>query len=234
MKNDHINNTFCATSDSFPIASIDTIRTKIILIDSDPANTSFLDSLRHDIIKAIAWVEYAGSNDVAHCHNPYNPRYNNYWDIRISGSDTCPDTRMPCENRLSTATGTMQMMRTTWEKAFEKPDYEPSGYFRAHWDSLAWSWKINIVNGKFIYFTDNFYHINKSTNPQRNWDSLYLPQTDYTPDSTNKEDISVYGYYVGATRMKKINTQQLWDDSVKTNFYVINVRRFKDTKPWQD
>ncbi len=110
----------------------------------------------------------------------------------------------------------------------------PPGYFQVSWDSLAWSWKINVFNGKFIYWTDNFHHINLPTNPQRNWDSLYIPESDYTPDIPNKEDISVYGYYVGATRMKKINTATMWKDSVMTMYYVVDVRRYKHTKPWSE
>jgi hypothetical protein len=81
------------------------------------------------------------------------------------------------------------MLRSVWAPAFAKANYIPSGYYRCIWDSLAWSWKINVLNGRFIYFTDNFYRINQPTNPQRNWDSLYLPATDYSPDRPNKEDL---------------------------------------------
>jgi len=240
MRIDNINNTFAITSDT---TISDTIQraTKVILINSDPPDSLFLDHLEDDIIKAIAWNEYAGSNDsLNHCNeiinnkSIYNPHYNNYWDLFVdSHGDTCYDTRYPCENRLSTATGTMQMLRKTWEKLFNGSYVggDTTGFLVCSWDSLAWNWAINIFNGRYV-MVDMYHFINDLNNPQRSWDSLYFPASDYSPDSTNKEDIAVYGYKWGSKEMRNIKTQDDWDDNVKKDEYVNNVRKFKDTKPW--
>ncbi|UCC78545.1 MAG: hypothetical protein JSW64_09685 [Candidatus Zixiibacteriota bacterium] len=230
---ENINNSFAVNTDT---VINDTARaTKLIIVDRDPPNLPFFDSLGYDILRAIGWKEGAGSNDTTHCR-PYNHQWNNYWDHVVTGQDTCFETLFPCENIKSTATGTMQMLRSLWEPIFNgsNEQYQPQGYFISSWDSLAWNWKINIFNGKWIYFVDTFYHINLTNppNPQRNWDSLYFPASDYTPDSTNKEDIATYGYYQGVTKMKKIKTQEDWDNTILKNDYVVNVRRFKDTMPW--
>jgi hypothetical protein len=234
----NINNNFTVTTDTL---INDTLRaTKFIIVDKDPANSLFEDTLRTDRIRAIAWQEYAGSADPRHCHEgtTYNDRWNHYWDLFINSiGDTCFDTRTPCENRFGTDTGLMQIYRKVWETTFDSTAHigeYPQTFIICRWDSLAWNWKINLFNGKWIYFVDNFYHINQTNppNPQRNWDSLYFPASDYTPDSTNKEDIVVYGYKEGATKMKKIKTQEDWDNNIVKNDYVLNVRRFKDTKPW--
>ncbi len=225
-----IDNRFTATTDT--VINDTTRATKVILVDSDPLNQPFIDSLGSDIIRAIAWVEWAGSNDHSHCDNPYNPRYNNYWDNVISGQDTCFETKHPCENIESTATGTMQMVRTVWQDAFSGPQYIPGGYYQASWDSIAWNWNINIFNGKYIYWTDNFFRINLLINPQRNWDSLYLPESDYTPDLRNKEDLSVYGYKLGTTKMMAIKDSLTWVNSVMNFFYVNQTRQHKHERPW--
>ncbi len=228
---ENINNCFNIDTDS-TINDTTTIPTRLILIDSDPSNQMFLDSLQYDIIKAIAWQEYAGSNDGTHC-TPYHNRYNNYWDSRITESDTCLDTRFPCENRLSTATGIMQMLRSTWENLFNLSGVytEPDSFYACKWDSLAWSWKINIFNGKYIHQKSCFYHM---TSAQKAWDSLYTPASDYTPDSTNREDLATYGYKEGSTFMRKIRTLKDWNTKIKSFFYVNNVRMYKDEKPWED
>jgi hypothetical protein len=159
----NINNMFKVNTDTLATNGTDTLRTKRILIDRDPPNAAFLDSLHYDIIKAIAWVEYAGSSDQRHCHEHrqggvyYNPQYNDYWDDFINSLGVrCRDTKTPCENTQSSATGTMQMLRFYWAPAFRRADYIPPGYYRAEWDSLAWNWKINVFNGNYIYFKDNF------------------------------------------------------------------------------
>jgi hypothetical protein len=231
-----IDNSFSITTDSIITANHDSINTKLILIDKDPANSLFLDSLQYDIIKAIAWIEYAGSNDnMHHCNDPYNLRYNNYWDNVYSAGDTCVDSLTPCENRLSTATGTMQMLRGTWETAFDSAGYIPSGYHVARWDSLAWNWKINIQNGKFIYFRDNFYRINRAGNAQRTWDSLctLCNPADTIPAFPNKEDLSTYGYKYGFYGMDSVTTKN-WNAVMKSPaaFYVRGVRRNKHERPW--
>jgi hypothetical protein len=233
----NIDNRFLVTSDTLK-PNGDSVQIKRILIDRDPANSMFLDSLRYDIIKAIAWVEYAGSNDtIRHCHerNRQNLRYNDYWDIFItSHGDTCVDSLQPCENRLSTATGTMQMLRTVWASAFAKTNYIPSSYYRCIWDSLAWSWKINVFNGRYIYFKDNFYRIWK--NPQQcTWDSVCTrcDAADSFPAYPNKEDLSVYGYKNGAPAMGSI-TADNWKNTVGADTdYVAPVRSAKHRRPWE-
>jgi len=232
----NINNSFHEVTDSI-ISAADSIRTKKILIDSDPPNALFLDSLEHDIIKAIGWVEYAGSYDNDHhCHSPYNPRYNNYWDHVYGGGATCFDSLTPCENIASTATGTMQMLRTVWDDAFESQNYIPQGYFPARWDSIAWNWKINIHNGKYIYFTDNYFRINNDIE-QRMWDStcVLCNPADSLPQYPNKEDLSTFGYKYGAPVMDTV-TASNWKNVMKSSIgrYVRQVRGSKYARPWQD
>jgi len=103
------------------------------------------------------------------------------------------------ENTRSTATGTMQMLRGTWERVFRGSAFigEPPGYFACKWDSLAWNWKINVFNGKYVHQKSMFYRINNPKYPQNAWDSLYFPSSDYTPDIPNKEDLATYGFKEG-------------------------------------
>jgi hypothetical protein len=207
---DFIDNSFKVVTDSLPFGTTDSIQMKKILIDKDPANALFLDSLQYDIIKAIAWQEYAGYLDPIHCHNPnYNPRYNNYWDDRINGSDTCYDTHTPCENTAGTATGTMQIERTQFYKVFAGLVVVPSGYSRCLWDSLAWNWKINIHNGKYIFSPYNRYYMNGD---QKTWDSVCVScnPSDPVPRFPNREDLSSYGYNQGVTAMAKDLDRNNW------------------------
>jgi hypothetical protein len=232
----NIDNRFSVNTDS---VINDTARaTKLITVDQDPVNDMFYDSLGSDIIRAIAWVEYAGSNDATHCDDHYNPPWNNYWDDVITGTDTCFETKYPCENIISTATGTMQMIRTVWEPAFTRPDYVPTGYYRVSWDSLAWNWALNVFNGKFIYWTDNFFRINLPTNPQRNWDSLCVlcDPADSVPLYPNKEDLSTFGYKRGATEMMNI-TKDSWNRTMEDTDggrYVQKVRGSKYARHWEE
>ena len=217
----NINNSFHEVTDSIPDGG-DSIKTKVVLIDNDPVNTLFLDSLQYDIIKATAWKEGAGS--LGYPPHQAQAKLSHYWN----------DTHTPCENGNSTATGIMQMLRTTWDDCFAglMPD-EPLGYTQCNWDSVAWNWKVNIHNGKYIFFVNNYHHINLPNNPQRNWDSLYFPESNYTPDTRNKEDLSAYGYKLGAKEMKKIITQSDWDNKVKIFGDVVNTRKYKHERPWQ-
>jgi len=231
----NIDNRFTATTDT--VINDTTRATKVILVDRDPLNQAFIDSLGSDIIRAIAWVEWAGSNDHNHCDNPYNPRYNNYWDDVIANGDTCRETKLPCENIASTAAGTMQMIRTVWQTAFSGPDYIPGGYYRASWDSIAWNWNINVFNGKYIYWTDNFFRINLTTNPQRSWDSLCVScdPADSVPVVPNKEDLSTFGYKRGATEMMNI-TKITWKKTMEDSDggrYVQKVRGSKYARHWE-
>jgi hypothetical protein len=229
----NIDNRFLVTSDTLK-PNGDSVQTKRILIDRDPPNSLFLDSLHYDIIKAIAWIEYAGSNDTRHCHNPYNPHYNNYWDHVIAQGDTCIDSLTPCENIASTATGTMQMLRGTWERVFNgsMPD-EPLGYTRCIWDSLAWNWKANIHNGKYIHFANNPAHFQSY---KKQWDSICVMcnPADSLPLYKNREDLSTYGYKNGSNAMRQV-TAENWVTVMKSKEgkYVRDVRGGKHSTPWQ-
>ncbi len=107
----------------------------------------------------------------------------------------------------------MQMIRTVWEPAFSRPDYFPTGYFQVSWDSLTWNWQINVFNGKFIYWTDNFARM---TPEQESWPLVcgLCDPADTIPLYPNKEDLSTYGYHEGAGAMRRINSQN-WLDIMK-------------------
>jgi hypothetical protein len=129
----------------------------------------------------------------------------------------------------------MQIIRTVWQNAFYVGNYYPAGYYRCKWDSLAWSWEINIRNGKFIYFTDNFYHIN-ADREQKTWDSTCTQcrESDSIPKFPNKEDLSVFGYKNGAPDMDTItakNWEKVMRDPIQGD-YVRKVRGSKYAKPW--
>jgi len=243
----NIDNSFMATTDT---VINDTIRTtKLIIVDRDPANALFEDTLRTDRIRAVAWQEYAGSADPAHCHEglaTYNPHWNHYWDIFVNSlGDTCQDTRFPCENRYGMDTGIMQIYRefdttdvvTGWEAFFNGADRLPSGYIRVNWDSLAWNWNINIYNGIYIH---DVYMPAKFTEEQRPFpDSCSFSACDTFPTQKNKEDLKSYGYHRGENYMKQVKTDKDWAEFIakKTNrqeyhVYVQNVRKFTYRRPW--
>jgi len=241
-----IDNSYKVVTDSIT-PSGDSIKTKRILIDRDPANSFFLDSLEHDIIKAIAWVEYAGSNDQRHCHEHrqggvyYNPQYNDYWDDFVdSQGDTCPDSKTPCENTISSATGTMQITRRWWEAYFlnSPPRIDDTSYVRVKWDSLAWNWGICIRNGKFIH---DVYMPNRFKPEQKKFpDSCSYSECDTVPKKKNKEDLKTYAYYTNETMMREILTDDDWDEIIGKDppateeaKYVYNVRKYTYQKPWE-
>jgi hypothetical protein len=225
----NINNSFSITTDTF--LAHDTLRTdsiaaKRILIDQDPPNSIISPYFSADIVRAVAWKEGAGTLPEPghpHSHDPWN----HYWF----------DTHTPCENSdtNSTATGIMQFLRSNWEEIFNGTDSTaPAGdYYICSWDSLAWNWRKCIYNGEYIYFTVNFYHMyHPASNPQRNWDSLYFPANDYSPDKPNKEDLAAYGYHFGWPAMIGIKDSTSWVKNIMIDKYVNNVRKYKDTKPW--
>jgi hypothetical protein len=242
----NIDNRFSVNTDS---VVNDTMRaTKLIIVDQDPANALFEDTLRTDRIRAVAWQEYAGSSDTAHCHegNTYNPRWNHYWDTFVSSQgDTCFDTRFPCENAIEprgTDTGIMQIVRQGigwgWGSFFERADSWPTGYFRASWDSLSWNWQLNIFNGKYIH---DIYYPAKFTAEQRSFpDSCPFSDCGSFPAKKNKEDLKSYGYHAGEQDMKKIVNDSLWKEIICDTIppiredadYVQKVRGFYYGKPW--
>jgi len=232
-----IDNSFLVDTDT---TINDTARaTKLILVDQDPPNSSFSDSLELDIMRAIAWNEYAGSNDHSHCDNPYNPQWNNYWDHVISGQDTCFETLFPCENIGSSATGTMQMIRSIWECVFNESceGAEPPGYYEISWDSLAWNWQLNLINAYYIYFTDYMNYRVRRHPEQSTWDSLCVlcDPADPLPEYPNKEDLVTYGYKNGSGKMRSV-TKENWVEKMEEDDgkYVRDVRRWKYEKPWEN
>jgi hypothetical protein len=217
----NIDNSFLVTSDTFSTANHDSINTKWVLINEDPPNSSFLDSLQTNILKATAWKEGAGN--ISYGGHSAQTKLNHYWN----------DTKTPCENGSSTATGTMQIMRSSWERLFSGQITGPPGFDTCSWDSLAWNWNINVHNGVYIYTVNNYYYINQALNPQHLWPSYYYPENDYTPDLRNKEDLSSYGYKVGAPIMMKIETLSDWVTKVKNKSDIVDTRKYKHERPWE-
>ena len=229
----NIDNSFKVTTDTFNTANQDTFRTKLILIDKDPTNNEFKTKLGTDQARAIAWQEYAGSADVDHCHDGtgnnaiYNPHWNHYWDTFILATgDTCPDSKVPCENHWGLDTGIMQIYRSTWENTFDTTGHHtdyPYTFIIGNWDSLAWNWKINIDNGKWI-FQEAMPH--KFTKSQKEYpDSCSYANCDSVPDIANKEDLANYGYHAGEFNMRRITSQDLWKDYINTPTDTLEIER---------
>ncbi len=233
---ENINNCFQIDTDS-TLNDSTKIPDLLILIDRDPPNALFSDSLGTDRNRAIAWAEAAGTLDITHCHNPYNPLWNHYWDTRISGADTCYDTRTPCENAGGTDTGIMQIYRTVWDTVFTTPSsfpQYPAGFTICKRDSLEWNWMICIHNGRWI-LEDCMPARMKAS--QQAWpESCSYADCDSVPDMPNQEDLANYGYHAGEGRMRIIDTEKLWKQKIfKPNNlfeidwanYIKNVRRIK-------
>ncbi len=198
----NIDNSFTATTDT---VINDTPRaTKLILVNGEAPNLSISHQLADDIVRAMAYQE-------SNWHN-YS---NNY----------------PLEHHIYTMTGMMQISRYWWENVFNGTDDDglPDSYFLCKWDSLAWNWTLNVNNGRYIYHDVNF---KKMTEKQKTWDSLYFPQNDYTPDFTNREDLSSYGYHEGWPTMRFV-TADNWHERIWEHTYVVNIRKRKDLKPWE-
>jgi hypothetical protein len=193
-----------------------------IVIDEDPSNTEFIAELGSDIMRALAWAEGAGGYPPYPPHQQTFDPYNHYWEDA---------TKVPCENSGGTATGIMQMLRTDWEEAFDSATYTPTGYYRCKWDSLAWSWKINIANGKYIYFIN---YRSRLRDYQEKWDSVCVEceVSDSVPKYPNREDLLIYGYTNGSGKMRQVTTLN-WDDRMGKDIYVKRVRGNKHEKPWQ-
>jgi len=132
------------------------------------------------------------------------------------------------------------LMMLTVSAFSENPSIKSTGFICCSWDGLAWNWALNIHNAQWWIdsaLTDNFWHINRPTNPQRLWDSLCVDcdPADSIPGKPNKEDLSVFGYKTGAKEMKTL-TRENWETTMKTTdggHYVQNVRGSKYEKPWQ-
>ncbi len=226
----NIDNRFTATTDT---VIKDTARaTKLILIDVDPSNDNFEDSLITERFKAIAWQEGAGLfNQGA---NRGMPRWNNYWE---ADSTRPNNTRTPCEGNTSRDSGIMQMNRRWLGPVFEDTiNYEhyPEGRIYCSWDSLTWNWKLNIFNAKWWILSALTYDLRGE---QPTWpDSCPYSLCDSVPKTPNKEDLTNYGYHSGEPGMWALEDAELWHSKIfepKTLLeidwanYVKNVRRWK-------
>jgi hypothetical protein len=238
----NIDNSFSITTDTFlahDTLHTDSIATRRILIDHDPPNSAFSAYFTRDRIRAVAWNEYAGSNDGRHCHYPtYNQQWNHYWDDRIYGSDTCHDSKTPCENAdiNSTATGIMQFLRGDWEKVFNGTNSSyPVGYDTCSWDSLAWNWKKCIKNGTYIH---DIYYPAKFTGNQNSFpDSCPYSNCGISPKKKNKDDLKTFGYTAKFKYFKAIQTDADWDTYIanattREALYVKDVREYNYQLPW--
>ena len=227
----NINNAFRATSDTLS-PNLDSLPTKFILIDADPANARLIDSLKTDRIRAVAWQGGAGTVLYGE-HRTRQPRYNHYWN----------DTHTPCENQSGYDTGIMQIVRRGitwpgWEPYFRAAHSEIPGYVSLGWDSLAWNWQVCIDNGIFIH---NTYGRAKLKPEQLEFpDSCSLADCDTFPKSKNIQDLLSYGYHCGVTDMRKILNNSDWDEKIAKKVdppdgakYVQNVRKFYYRKSWQ-
>lgn len=205
-----------------------------IVIDEDPSDSDFIAELGSDRIRAIAWQEHAGGCTYGIHHHTY-PQYNHYWQ---------DSTRTPCENGAINGydTGIMQIVRVGigwpgWEPHFESDKSDPPGYTQAKWDSLAWSWKICIANGKYIYDThDTSFYTDEQTGFE---DSCKYSDCGSFPGKPNKEDLKAYGYHSGTRAMRSITASNwniiICDTSATPRedaVYVQNVRSFFYAKPW--
>jgi hypothetical protein len=226
----NMNNVFNVTTDTFTVNGNDTTyhQTKRILIDQDPSNSLFEDSLLTDRLRAIAWKEGAGTEpELGHpvVSNPWN----HYWF----------DTFTPCENKRSTATGIMQFLRKTWEKTFSGHDStQPGGYYVCKWDSLAWNWRLCIRNGKYIF---DDYLSKKYKDKQWSFpDSCPFSSCNYFPSKKNKEDLRTFGYTAKhLDDMQAIQTDADWANTIgrtppttREAKYAQDVRRYRYEKPW--
>jgi hypothetical protein len=226
----NINNSFRVNTDTLAANGRDTLQTKRILIDVDPANALFENALIRDRIRAVAWNEGAGTVPEPPQHPHSRLPWNHYWF----------DTHTPCENAGSTATGIMQIVRTWWWRYFSglPPIPADTGYTRVTWDSLGWNWLVCIRNGKFIH---DVYYANRYTTEQKLFaDSCSFADCDTFPKTKNKEDLKTYAYHTNLREMQKIKTDSDWYNKIADTLsaseeaqYVRNVRKYTYRKPWQ-
>lgn len=245
---DNINNVFKVNSDSITPQG-DTIRHQI-LIDADPSNAEFIDSLGNDTVRAIAWKEWAGYG--AHpWRNKYRPQYNHYWDTFTVNGYTCPrDTFLfkPIESTTgsNTATGIMQILRTVWEGQFNGTHEDgPVDIFNGHpffcsWDSVAWNWKIFVHKGAYIINKYLPNKINLDTIQRTFPDSCPFAECDTFPSKKNKTDLIALGYNQGFPFMYRVKNDSLWGVYISRTkspvpdycTYVQEVRKYFYRKPW--
>lgn len=173
-----------------------------IKVDEDPSNADFSAQLGSDIMRAIAWQEWAGLPTAKWNH------YDSNGQPLVHGADW----------------GIMQINKPVWEWWFETSGHSPSGYTVAKWNKIAWNWKINIADGKYIHQT---YMHSKQTATQKTW-----PATGTSKGTPNREDLATYGYHHGEGRMRLV-TAANWSTTVETDTYTQNVRTYKENKPWE-
>ncbi len=248
-----IDNRFRVVTDTLAANQTDTLQTKRILINRDPTNSLFETELYRDRIRGVAWQEYAGSEDKSHCYDSlgahnikYNPPWNHYWDDLIKANhDTCRDSKTPCENTGWTDTGVMQIIRiydtsstSGWESWFSRGGNLPGDYTVVSWDSLAWNWKINCFNGRYIH--DKYMPFKFMAEQNLFPDSCSFADCDTFPTTKNKEDLKSYGYHRGENYMKLITTDKKWKECISDivhhyeySIYVQDVRKYTYRRPWQ-
>jgi len=148
-----------------------------IEIDEDPSNSDFSAELGSDIIRAIAWQEWAGMPTARWNHYDANGQ------PIVHGSDW----------------GVMQINKSSWENWFGNSGNNPSGYTVAKWNVMAWNWKTNVTNGTYIHQT---YMHAKQTDTQKTW-----PDTSDDNSTPNREDLATYGYHYGEGDMRAITSE---------------------------
>lgn len=155
-----------------------------IRVDEDPSNADFSAQLGSDIMRAIAWQEWAGLPTARWNH------YDSNGQPLVHGADW----------------GIMQINKPVWEWWFETSGHSPSGYTVAKWNKIAWNWKINIDNGAYIHQT---YMHSKQTNTQKTW-----PNTAELAITPNREDLATYGYTHGENVMRLVTSDTWIKDVV--------------------
>jgi hypothetical protein len=208
----NVDNTFHLVTDSITTGG-DSIKTKTILIDSDPNNDTLKAWLGTDQARAIAWQEGAGTTNYQYPPNAAMDHWNHYWENDAAHPT---NTRTPCEGDEDVDAGIMQINRRVWRSTFDgsRMDTYPPGRYYASWDSLAWSWKVSIINGTWILDSAI---VSEMTSQQRAFpDSCSYANCDSIPDTTNKEDLANYGYHAGGSKMTRLNSQSNW------NIYIFH------------
>ena len=180
--------------------------TRLLKVE-DPSNEEFSIQLGLDIMRALAWQEGAGW--------PASARWNHY-----------DGDGQPLVNEVG-AWGIMNVRKGVWATWFAReydPAYKPHGYTVCEWNEMAWNWKTNIANGKYIHQT---YMYEKQNATQKTW-----PNTAVDPSTPNREDLASYGYLWNETLMQAV-TSETWTAIIEADTHTQNIRGYKASKPWE-
>lgn len=121
----------------------------------------------------------------------------------------------------------MNVRKAVWETWLAREyheDYKPHGYTVCKWNKMAWNWKTNIANGKYIHQT---YMYDRQTSTQKTW-----PNTAADASTPNREDLASYGYLHNEAAMQDV-TSANWDPEVTTDTHTQKIREYKSSKPWE-